>query len=85
MTTTTEYRYIVRTDGIRSGNPLIAGTRIGVHDVIGLVLNGASVDDVVRSFPLLTRAQIYESLAYYEDHKSEIDLLVAQQMAEVNL
>ena len=44
-------------------------TRIGVHDVIGLIVNGSSVDDVVRSFPDLTRAQVYECLAYYEDHR----------------
>jgi uncharacterized protein (DUF433 family) len=45
-------------------------------------VNGATVDDVVRSFPDLTRAQVYECLAYYEDHRGEIDLLVAEQMSE---
>ena len=59
-----DYRYIVTQPGVRSGNPVVEGTRIGVHDVVGLVLNGASVDDVVRSFPVLTRAQAYECLAY---------------------
>jgi uncharacterized protein (DUF433 family) len=29
----------------------------------------------------LTRAQIYECLAYYDGHCGEIDLLVARQMA----
>jgi len=51
-----------------------------VHDVIGLIVNGSSVDDVVRSFPDLTGAQVYECLAYYEDHRAEIDSLVARQM-----
>ena len=58
------------------------GTRLGVHDVVGLIVNGASVDDVRRSFPDLTRAQVYECLAFYEDHRTEIDALVAEQMAE---
>jgi uncharacterized protein (DUF433 family) len=75
------YRHIVSRPGVRSGNPIVEGTRIGVHDVVGLVLNGASVDDVVRSFPALTRAQVYECLAYYEDNKAEIEALVARQMA----
>ena len=76
-----EYAYITRLGGIRSGNPIIAGTRIGVHDVIGLLQNGESVDTIVgQSFPDLTRAQVYECLAYYEDHRGEIDLLVARQM-----
>ncbi|MBI2440211.1 MAG: DUF433 domain-containing protein [Lentisphaerae bacterium] len=76
------YRHIASVDGVRSGRAVVAGTRIAVHDVIGLILNGASVDDVVESFPSLTRAQVYECLAYYEEHKAEIDYAAAQQMAE---
>jgi len=76
------YRYLTRIVGVRSGQTIVAGTRIGVHDVIGLIVNGAGVDDVVRSFPELTRAQVYECLAYYEDHRGDIDFLVAEQMAE---
>jgi uncharacterized protein (DUF433 family) len=30
----------------------------------------------------LTRAQVYECLAYYEDHRVEFDALVARQMSE---
>jgi uncharacterized protein (DUF433 family) len=44
-----------------------------VHDVIGLITNGASLEDVLRSFPDLTKAQVYECLAYYEDHRTEIE------------
>ena len=76
-----QYRYITAVDGVRSGRPIVEGTRIGVHDVAGMVLSGAGIDDVVRSFPSLTRAQVYECMAYYEDHQSEMDLLIAQQMA----
>jgi uncharacterized protein (DUF433 family) len=76
------YRYIIRATGVRSGNPIVEGTRIAVHDVIGLIQNGETVDSLRdRCFPQLTRAQIYECLAYYEDHRGEIDLLVARQMA----
>jgi uncharacterized protein (DUF433 family) len=38
------------------------------------------VDNVVRSFTDVKRAQVYECLAYYEDHRPEIDTLVARQM-----
>ncbi len=75
------YRYITAIEGVRSGRPIVESTRIGVHDVAGMILNGASIDDVVRSLPSLTRAQVYECMAFYEDHKSEMDLLIAQQMA----
>jgi hypothetical protein len=43
--------------------------------------HGSTIDDVVRSFPDSTRAQVYECLAYYEDHRAEIDSLVARQMS----
>jgi len=82
MTTDIAYRYITRLPGVRSGAAIVAGTRIGVHDVVGLIVNGAGVDDVVRSFPELSRSQVYECLAYYEDHREEIDWRVAEQMAE---
>jgi uncharacterized protein (DUF433 family) len=82
MTTDVGYRYLTQLPGVRSGAPIVAGTRLGVHDVVGLLVNGASVDDVVRSFPELKRAQVYECLAYYEDHREEIDWRIAEQMAE---
>ncbi|MBE7538599.1 MAG: DUF433 domain-containing protein [Opitutaceae bacterium] len=78
----TTYRHLTRIPGIRSGRTIVEGTRIGVHDVVSLFVNGSSVDEVCRSFPGVTRAQVYECLAYYEDHRVEIDALVAQQMSE---
>ena len=80
----TSYRYIVQRAGVRSGHPIVEGTRIGVHDVVAMFKSGASVDEVVSSFPRLTRAQVYECLAYYEDHRSEIDPLVAEQTAHLD-
>ncbi len=80
--TATAYRYIMCEPGVRGGHAIVEGTRIGVHDVIGLLQNGETVETVVsRCFPNLTPAQVYECLAYYEDHRGEIDVLVARQMA----
>ena len=59
------------------------GTRIGVHDVVAMIKAGSSVDEVVGSFPRLTRAQVYECLAYYEDHQGELAPLVAAQTAHL--
>ena len=79
---TTTYRYLANLPGVCGGQPIIANTRIGVHDVIGLIVNDAAIEDVLRSFPDLTKAQVYECLAYYEDHRTEIDSLVTEQMSE---
>ena len=82
--TVERYRYIIKTPGICGGNARIEDTRIRVHDVIGLLQNGETVESVTRQLPGLTRAQAYECLAYYEDHLAEIDYLVARQMAEAS-
>lgn len=80
--TSERYRYITCLAGVRSGNPIVEGSRIAVHDVIGLLHNGETIDTlIVNCFPQLTRAQVYECLSYYEDHRGEIDLLVARQMS----
>jgi uncharacterized protein (DUF433 family) len=76
------YRYIVKTPGVLGGKARIENSRIGVHDVVGLLQNGETVDSITRQLPGLTRAQVYECLSYYEDHLAEIDYLVARQMAD---
>ena len=62
--------YIVRSSDVRGGHARLEGTRIGVHDVIGLPQNGETVDSVTgRSLPTLTKARVYGCLAYYEEHR----------------
>ncbi len=80
----TAYRYIVIREGVRGNRVHIEGTRLGVHDVVGLLQNGETVDSVCSEacFPDLTKAKVYECLAYYEDHREEIDPLIARQMSK---
>lgn len=80
MDTLTGYRHIVQTPGVRGGNPRVDGTRIGVHDVVSYILLGLDVDGVQQRLPDLTRAQIYECLAYYEDHKAAVETLALDQL-----
>jgi uncharacterized protein (DUF433 family) len=42
-------------------------------------LLGSNLEEVKARFPDLSRAQIYECLAYYEDHRSEIESLALPQ------
>jgi uncharacterized protein (DUF433 family) len=59
------YRYIVSTHDVRGSNARVEGTRIGVHDVIGLLQNGETIDSLIANcVPNLTRPQVYECLAY---------------------
>ena len=80
----TSHRYVVQAPGVRSGHPIVEGTRIGVHDVVAMIQTGASVDEVVACLPRLTRAQVYQCLACYEDHKNQLESLVAAQIAHLD-
>lgn len=71
----TEYAHVVRTPGVLGGEARIEGHRIRVRDVVlARDLGGLSPEEIVASaYPGLTLAQVYSALAYYEDHREEID------------
>ena len=76
-TTHTEFAHIVATPGIVGGEPRIAGTRIRVRDVAAARdMQAATPEEIATTYyPHLSLAQVYAALAYYEDHRSEIDTL----------
>ncbi|MBL8822153.1 MAG: DUF433 domain-containing protein [Planctomycetia bacterium] len=66
--------YISIDPAICGGKPCIAGTRIRVQDIFVLhELQGLGVDEIVEGYPQLTPAKVYAALAFYWDHKEEID------------
>ncbi len=75
--TETEFAHVVATPGIVGGEPRISGTRIRVRDVVAARdLQAATPEEIAATYyPHLSLAQVYAALAYYEDHRSEIDAL----------
>jgi uncharacterized protein (DUF433 family) len=71
----TEYAHIVRTPGVVGGEPRIDGHRIRVRDIVAARdLGGLTPEEIAASvYPGLTLAQVYSALAYYADHRDEID------------
>jgi uncharacterized protein (DUF433 family) len=66
--------HIVRTPGTCGGRPRIAGTRIKVEQVvIWHDQMEMTPTEIVEKWPHLKLADIYASLAYYHDHREEID------------
>lgn len=67
------YAHIVHpADG---SEPTIDGMRIRVRDVVlARDSGGLSPEEIAGSvFPILSLAQVYAALTYYEDHRDEID------------
>jgi len=73
MTTATEHLYVVRDDGILGGEPIVKGTRTPVRAVVENWRLGTAPENIVKSLPHLTLAQVFDALSYYSDHREEID------------
>lgn len=67
------YPHITSNPGILSGIPIIEGTRTPVRSIVGYFNMGMNAEEILYGLSHLTAAQVYSALAYYFDHKEEID------------
>jgi uncharacterized protein (DUF433 family) len=82
MDVSTEHIEIV--EGARGPKARIAGHRIRVIDVvIWHEKLGMSAEEIVKEYPTITRADVYAALAYYWDHRDEIERKMAEDDAFV--
>jgi uncharacterized protein (DUF433 family) len=74
---------IVRNKGVCGGDPTIAGTRIAVHDVVrhARAYDGDLERVSEEALPYLSVAQIRAVLAWYADHREEIDEILRLEQA----
>ena len=81
MTTTALDQHIECTPGIAGGKPRIAGHRITVQDiVVWYDREGHSTDEIAAAYDL-TLGDVHAALAYYFDHRAEIDQSLAEGRA----
>jgi uncharacterized protein (DUF433 family) len=79
----TSYPHIVKIDDIGGGQAVIEGTRIAVWHIVGYYDKvGMSVEDILAEWSYLKPSQVFSALAYYHDHKQEIDKLREQNSYE---
>ena len=79
--TETRYEHIVLDD---RGVPRIAGTTMKVVELVtAQAAYGWSPEELHFQFPHLTLGQIHSALAYYWDHRDELDRDIARRLAEV--
>ena len=71
--TTAPTLHIEITPGVCGGKPRIAGHRIRVQDIAIWTEEGRSPDEIAADFPQLSLGEIYAALAYYHDHREQID------------
>jgi uncharacterized protein (DUF433 family) len=74
--------HIVSTPDTCGGKPRIAGSRIQVkHVVIMHERQGMTPAEIVSEFPHLTLADVHAALAFYHDHREEINAEIAADRA----
>ncbi|HCC69019.1 MAG TPA: hypothetical protein DEP99_03940, partial [Nitrospiraceae bacterium] len=67
----TSYEHIVLDE---KGTPVIAGTTMKVIElVVEKIAHGWSAEELHFQHPYLTLGQVYSALAYYADHKAEME------------
>ncbi len=67
------HSHIEVTPGTCGGKPRITGHRIRVQDIVLWTEEGRSADEIVAGFPQLSLGDVYAALAYYHDHREQID------------
>ena len=79
METVHSINLIVSNPDVRGGRPAIIGTGVTVEDVaIAMIYHGQDADGIAGWYDL-TLAQVHAALAYYYEHKSEIDANVRER------
>ena len=71
---------ITRTPGVCGGRACLAGHRVRVLDIaIWHEQMGFCPDDIVSEIPSITLADVHAALAYYYDHRTEIQQEIREE------
>jgi uncharacterized protein (DUF433 family) len=75
------YPHIEKTPDVRGGKACITGTRIAVKDIVILHKQGTPIEQMLTHYSSrpLTPAEVYAALAYYYDHRDEIEAEFADE------
>ena len=73
--------YIEATPGVRGGKPRLSGTRLTVADVVVLHRRlGHALEEIAGTYDLSLSA-VYAAMAYYYDHRAEVDQSIEDDAA----
>jgi uncharacterized protein (DUF433 family) len=83
MLAKTRYEHVLLND---ARVPVISGTTMKVIElVLAQAAYGWSAEELHIQFPHLTLGQIYSALAYYWDHREELDSDIEKRVEKVNI
>jgi uncharacterized protein (DUF433 family) len=59
---------------VMGGKPCIRGMRVTAGMVVGLIASGRTPEEILKAYPYLELADIYEALAYAAWRVEEVDV-----------
>jgi len=59
---------------VMGGKPCIRGMRVTVGTIVGLMASGRTIPEILKAYPYLEEADIYEALAYAAWRSEEIEV-----------
>lgn len=59
-----EFTHITSDINILSGKPCITGTRISIDMILEWIASGASIGDIVKTYPHLSEESVKEAVLY---------------------
>jgi uncharacterized protein (DUF433 family) len=80
METIQALNLIATSPKVRGGRPYVIGTTVTVTDVIMARLYHNQEVEGIASWYDLTLSQVYAALAYYYEHKEEVDEQIREQV-----
>ena len=79
--TPTEHCYIIREEGILSGEPVVKGTCTPVRAIVRLWQSGYAPEEIPGGLPHLSLAAVFDDLSYYCDHREEINEYIVKKQS----
>jgi uncharacterized protein (DUF433 family) len=71
---------IERRPELRRGRPILAGTGVSVHRVVGWYKLGKSPDEIAENFGHISLAQVHAALAYYHANREEVERFLQEEV-----
>ncbi|HMO79970.1 MAG TPA: DUF433 domain-containing protein [Pyrinomonadaceae bacterium] len=67
------------------GFPIVRGTKTKVIQIVmDVMAHGWNADEIHEQYPYLSLAQIHSALAYYYDHRKELDADIERRQKSVD-
>ncbi|MCE7947040.1 MAG: DUF433 domain-containing protein [Chloroflexi bacterium CFX4] len=82
METTLSINLITSNPKVRGGRPCLAGTGLRVSDIVLAHLYHKQTPDEVAAGYAVPIAAVYAALAYYYEHKTELDADLREQIKQ---